>query len=231
MTRRAFTKAGCEWGRRTRTAEFEVIVPGTVGKTRRRATYVVEGADIPPGKDPRGVAEDEFERFPAEALAEFVPGRSRSLRAYYETYWKTMKARLSKRGARNDEDMMERRVLPHLGDFRLEAINLAEVRGWVGRLRAEGYAPSSINRPRRTLRKVLKDAVAREILDGYPIKGRLPRQREELYRLEMTPAEHRAFVGAFDGEAGFHACEARTRKPRGEVVSFTNGKETPVTKA
>lgn len=47
MTRRAFTKAGCEWGRRTRTAEFEVIVPGTVGKTRRRATYVVEGAEMP----------------------------------------------------------------------------------------------------------------------------------------------------------------------------------------
>lgn len=74
MTRRAFTKAGCEWGRRTRTAEFEVIVPGTVGKTRRRATYVVEGADIPPGKDPRGVAEDEFERF-GHFLSSGVRGR------------------------------------------------------------------------------------------------------------------------------------------------------------
>lgn len=231
MTRRAFTKPGFEWDRRTRTARFEVIVPGTNGKTRRRKTFVVEEADIPPGKDPRAVADDEFERFRAEVLAEFAPGRPRSLRAYYEAHWKTMKARLSKRGARNDEDIMEHRVLPHLGDLRLDAINLAEVRDWVGKLRAEGYAPSSINRAMSTLRKFLKDAVAREVLDVYPIKGRLPRQKEELLRLEMTPAEHRAFVGAFDDEAGFHAYVARTRKPHGEVVSFTNGKGTAVTKA
>ena len=230
MTRRAFTKPGLKWDRRTRTAHFTVLVPGHPN-IKRRKTYVVDERDILPGQDPRDVADGAFEKFRAEVLAEFAPGRPRSLKAYYEAHWKTMKLALSPNGARSVEEAMRARILPHLGDLRLEAINLAVVRDWVGKLRADGYAAGSINGALGTLRKFLKDAVAREAIEVYPIKGRLPRQKEELLRLEMTPAEHARFVGAFDDRDAFDRYIAAHRKGSGKVVSFTNGKGTAVTKA
>ncbi len=192
---------------KTKTAHLEVLLPGSVPIRRRRKTIVGQvvrdGVPVPLTRD---VALEEWKRFREEVLAPPpTPAAPLTLRAYYAAHWPTMRLSLSKAGAESVENAMKARLLPFLGDVPMKALNLAVVRDLVGRLRAEAYAPGSINGALSVLRKFLRDAVAREVLEVYPIKGRLPLQKEELLRLEMSDEEEARFLAAFDDEAAFAA--------------------------
>lgn len=205
-------------------AHFEVCIPGTRGRKRRRRTVEVTT---------RPKALEEWKKFGDEVAVELAgatPAAERTLRWYFDTYWPKMKMSLSEKGRASVEHAMRGRVLPNLGDVLLDRINDAELGDFVAALRAPGargkgkdYATESINGALSVVRKFLRDAVAREVIDRYPIRRRLPRLKTEKLRLEFTPDEKRAFLGAFDDEAAFRALLPEGRR-FGVVVDLADGR-------
>ena len=190
------TTPGFRYDGKARKAYLDLRVPGTGG--RKRVRSVVEDVT-------RDEALSEWKRLRDEAKEGRVRDAEMTLRAYFEANWKTMRLSLSPKGAASVEQAMRARILPHVGDLPMRRVNLAVVRDWTGTLRSEGYAPASINGALSTLRKFLRDAVARDVLAAYPIKGRLPRQKEEILRLDLNDEEEARFLAAFEDEAGFRA--------------------------
>ncbi len=220
---------GFEWDPRTKVARFEVIVPGTRAKVRRRTT--VEA-------DTRDAALEEWRRFRAAALADRPARVPHTLRTYYAAHGAAIRAALSPSGARAVDDAVAR-LLRYLGDTPLSKINDAAVRDLVGFMRRDGYdldvrykrgertlrrrfkgaySPWTINNTLTTLRKILRDALDREEIDRYPLRRRLPMEKVPALRLELSDEERAAFLGAFDDRAAFDRRLART-KVRGKVVA------------
>jgi len=209
VKRRAVGLPGYKYDAKKGIGHFEVIVPGSRSRVRRRTTVsAVDAID----------ATTKYHAFRKEALeggSPIVPSTPMTFGRYIELYWPGMKTRVSKRTARLETDTIEKRLLPTFRDFELEKITGPVVRDFVGTLRRDGYvtrggerrtfSPDSINRAPRTLRKILRDAVERGELAAYPIRGKLPLEKTTPLHLEMSRDELRAFIGAFDDEAGFRA--------------------------
>jgi integrase len=187
--------SGFRYNAKKRRAHFEVIVPGTHGSKRRRKT--VEARDVVE-------ATTLFHAFRKEvAESEKGPAVPRTLRWYYEENWPKLKRSLSPKSQSATENIVEHRLLPRIGGLLLEKINDAEVADLVGAMKAEGYAAETINGTLAVLRKLLRNAVAREVLAVYPIKGRLPLVKATRLRLELSPEERAAFLSALDDETAF----------------------------
>lgn len=116
-----------------------------------------------------------------------------------------------------ERDHLRRRLIPFFGPHRLDRINLALIRDFVGGLKSTGfevegpdgkkarrpYSAAVVNQALSILRKYLRDALERDVLDRYPVKRRLPKEKEAPLRMEMSPDELGRFLGVFDDEAGF----------------------------
>ncbi len=205
---------GFRFDAKARLAHFEVVLPGAVvsrsGKRKHaRKRRTVEAADVIE-------ATTKYHEFRKETLeGKPAPPPPSTFASYIERHWPTMKKRVSERTAALDTDTIEKRLLPFFGALELATITGPVVRDFVGTLRRDGYttragekrafAPDSINMALRTLRKVLRDAVERGELVTYPIRGKLPLEKTTPLRLELSRDELRAFVGAFEDEAGFRA--------------------------
>lgn len=205
---------GFRFDAKAKLVHLEVVLPGAIvskgGKRRHvRRRRTVEAADVIE-------ATTKYHEFRKETLeGKPAPPPPSTFASYVERHWPTMKKRVSERTAALDTDTIERRLLPFFGALDLAKITGPVVRDFVGTLRRDGYttragekrafAPDSINMALRTLRKVLRDAVERGELLSYPIRGKLPLEKTTPLRLELSRDELRAFVGAFDDEAGFRA--------------------------
>lgn len=233
---------GLTYDGRTKTATVVVIVPGTAGKVRRQRSF--ENVT-------RDEALATWRAFRDEVFAEAAAGpdalpplSARTFAWYFETYWSAIAERTSARTARADEAVIRRRLLPFFGPFPLAAINLGLVRDFVGKMKRDGYShaldyrlgskvrheerrgvysPATINGTLRVLRKLLKDAEAREVVDRYPLRGKLPMQKEERLALELRGDELPRFLGAFTDEAAFRLHVEKTRAT-GTVLDFNAGK-------
>lgn len=187
-------------GKRDR-AYFNVVVPGTGGRQRRRKTIRVSTRDK---------ALSLFRQFRTAV----VTGRNtkpESLSDYVQRFWPLIKMRLGTKSAVYEGAVVEKTLAPFFGSYRLEEINAALIKDFVAHLRAKSQAPSTINRKVSVLRKILNDAVERQAVSEFPAKGRLPKQTEVALRLELSPAEKSRFLSAFDDEAGFRDYFARNR--------------------
>jgi len=61
-------------------------------------------------------------------------------------------------------------IVPNLGDYWVDAVTPADVRGWQAGLRASGLAPATVNSAHRTLKAILDTAVADGMLQTNPAK-------------------------------------------------------------
>lgn len=196
------TKPG-EW-------RLEVCIPGSRGRDRRRRTISAET---------RADALAAWSDFRREVIARGGKARAWTLRTYIDTFGPYLKARYSEHGA-TDFAFRTGVLVREVGDIRLDRITAAVVRDTVARL-AKRYKPSTVNGLVATLRRVLRDAVDRQELRDYPIRGRLPMQRVEPLRLEMSDEERAAFLAAFDDEAAFRRDIARQRVARIDAPAQT----------
>jgi len=188
-------------------ARFEVILPGTGARKRRRKTVRVETRD--------------------EALAlwkawrgNILGGRESrrtTLSAYQQEIWPKVMKRVADKTARHDSWVLEKVLLPSLGRYELGRINDSVVRDLVADLRANGYAPASINGIVSVLRKILRDAVDRELLDAVPVR-KFPHEKEATLRLELSDEERANFLAALDDQDKFLTLLATEKEP-GKVVA------------
>ena len=192
---------GFRYNPKAKRAHFEVILPGTGGWKRRRRTVKAKDAIE---------ATTKYHAFRKEvAEAEKGPAVPQTLRWYFETYWPRMKSSLSEKSRDSVEHVMGHRILPRLGELLLEKVNAAEVRDLVGAMKAEDYAADTINGTLSILRKILRDAVARDVIVTNPVKGRLPLVKVQKLRLELSPEERGAFLSALNDGDAFRALVAK----------------------
>lgn len=196
---------GFRWDPKSGRAAFEVVVPGTNSRRRRRlSTFASSRAD----------ALEKWKAFRDSVLSGSWKSQNLTLAGYVERYASTMSARVSKRTRRIEADVLRVRVLPFLGHVPLAKINAAMVRDLVGQLKRDGYkvrgsserrpySAAAINQALAILRKFLRDAVDRGELAAYPIRGKLPLEREDRLELELSTEERHAFLAAFDDQDGF----------------------------
>lgn len=192
---------GFRFDGRTSRAFFEVILPGTGGHSRKRKTVTASTRDE---------ALTLFRAFRSETLA----GRASEPKLFSEfiaRFWPLIRLRLGEKTAERESYIVEKILVPFFGQHRLDKINTALVRDFVALLRTRSYAAATINGFVSVLRKILYDAVAREVIGDFPAKGRLPHEKEPLLRLELSDEERASFVAAFSDEAGFREHFARGR--------------------
>jgi len=202
-------------GKRGR-ACFEVTLPGTSGRFRRRKT--VDAAT-------RDQALTLFRQFRAAVLAG-QSGEPEVFSDFVGRFWPLIQMRLAPRTASYEKAVVDTILVPFFGPYRLEGINAALVRDFGALLRSREYAASTSNRIISVLRKVLNDAVARDVIKEFPARGRLPREREQALRLELSEDERSRFLNAFESEPSFrrHFSEHR---PASRVVSSSHFGGTP----
>lgn len=190
---------GLRKGKKPGEWRIEVCVPGTKGRARKRKTVIV---------DDRAAALAEWSAFRREIVARGGRAKAWTLGAYVEAHAEAWDARLSKHGAQ-DFAFRCAVLLRELGNIRLDRINAAVVRDLAARLQRR-YKPSTANAILTGLRRLLREAVDRQALATYPIRGRLPLARVEPLRLEMTEQERESFLAGFEDRARFERFSSRT---------------------
>jgi integrase len=199
---------GFEYDGRRKRARFAVIVPGSQSRERRRKTEY-------------GVTRDEALVLWKEFRAEVLEGRRRpapiTLAQYHRTEWPKVIKRLAARTAGHETWILEGLLLPQFGRIQLAKINDAVVRDLVADLKGLGYAAASINGVVAVLRKILRDAVDRELIDRVPVR-KFPHEKEVTLRLELSDDERASFLAAFDDQDKFMAVMAGEKKP-GKLVT------------
>jgi integrase len=211
---------GFKWDPKSGRAAFEVVVPGTNSRRRRRLSAFASS---------RSDALEKWKVFRDSVLSGSWGRQNLTLAGYVERYASTMSARVSKRTKRVEADVLRIRVLPFLGHVPLARINAAMVRDLVGQLKRDGYrvrgsndrrpySAAAINQALAILRKYLRDAVDRGELAAYPIRGKLPLEREGRLELELSTEERHAFLAAFDDEDGFRR-DLEAMRSKGTVAT------------
>lgn len=75
---------------------------------------------------------------------------------------------VERRTLNKERSLLEKHVLPALGDLRLDRIDRFAVQSWVARLAKDGYAPGTVRGAHRALHQVLAAAVDSELLRSNP---------------------------------------------------------------
>jgi len=197
---------GFSYDARRRIAEFRVIVPGTGANRRRRLTVSAETRDEALSK--WKAFRDQVRAGQAEPLPFSV---------HVEQVWPLLKARLSERSAYDETLIVEKLLRPFFRETRMDRINRAVAQDFIADMERKGYSADYICHVWRVAAKILHDAVDREMIPTYPIRGKVKLPKPAKLRLEMSPGEQSAFLAAFDDEGGFRRAFAAGWRP-GKVV-------------
>ncbi len=201
-------------------AKFSVIVPGTNAMRRRKKTIRVEKRDE---------ALERWAEFHEEVLRGEPPKpKVFTFGDYVGRHLPDHLRRVSSATATSYEQMSRVHLIPFFGATRLDEINMAAVRDFVGHLKkyrskaksrlGRPLSPATINDCLSVLRVLVRDAHERGVIGTLPWRGRWPRERAEALRLELTTDEQRRFLAAFDDEKAFRDHIERTCS-NGKVVS------------
>lgn len=207
--------SGFRFDAKAKLVHLEVILPGTNGKERKRKTQRAGSMDQ---------ALTKWKAFREEILdpdAVRARGVVPTFRAFVEEWILPAEAEPSK----DEHYMLRSVVLPFFGADRLDRINVGRMRDFVTSLRERvvngkprPYSPSTIKALESHVRRILADAVDRDELEHFPLKKKIATGKIPVLRLELSPIEQRAFVAAFDDEAGFRRLIAEKRS-RGTVAT------------
>jgi integrase len=237
---------GFDFDSATKRAHFDRRVPGSVGTKRRRRTVEAEtradalalwrsfGDEL--ANEAAGIAANASPALvvaasPASAvtIAASSAAPIPTLREFVARYYTpTIRQAFKRRTQVSHDSVIERQLLPALGDLPLDAISAVVVTDFKVALRnteyrrsattpPRTYAPSYINDCVRVLKMLLHQAVAREVIAVYPIKDKIAKEKEPVLRLEMTDPERHAFLATFEDFDAFVAHLAATQT-KGKLV-------------
>jgi integrase len=190
-------------------AYFSIYLPGGGGEMRHRAT--VEAATW---ED----AVQKWTEFRARALkGEARPGHVLTFREFIAAYMDDIAAQVSAKTATEYRRTATKHLLPVFGATRLNEITIPAVKAFETKLKRAGYALATVNGYVNVLLILLHRAVDDfDLIEEFPLKKRLKRQKPDPLALELTDDERARFFAAFDDEAGLRAHLA-TRRTFGVV--------------
>ena len=179
-------------------AYFSVYLPGSGGEMRHRAT--VEAATWEE-------AVHKWTEFRARALkGEARPGHVLTFREYIAAYMDDIAAQVSPKTATEYRRTATKHLLPVFGSTRLNEITIPAVKAFEAKLKRAGYALSTVNGYVNVLLILLHRAVDDfDLIEEFPLKKRLKRQKPDPLALELTDEERARFFSVFDDEARFRA--------------------------
>lgn len=177
---------GFSWNPKTGVGRFEVVIPGTGGRRRRRKTQR--------GLPTRDQALKAWRKFREAALAGRVEERH-TFASYVTRYWPTMQIRLRPSSVATMQHALDSWLLPRLGPLALDRVNAAELRDLATEMHAAGRSPYTINNVIAVALRFLRDAVDRDVIPKLP---RVQRQKTEILKLELTPDERVALLKVFE---------------------------------
>ena len=170
------------------------FVPGTKCKVRRQRT--VENVT-------RDQALAAWKIFREELASGRAVEGPLTLRQFVAAYYELIAATHAP-GTRKTQGMiLKNHLLRYFGDSELAAITTIRVIDFIADLRVRSFSASFINDCVRVLKMLLRQAVERDVIPDYPIKKKVPKEKETPLRLELKVDERARFFGAFENEAAF----------------------------
>jgi hypothetical protein len=175
------------YDKRTRKAVFECSVPGTRGHSRKRKVVTVKSWDD---------LLEQLRMFRDSILhperGVVLPGETPTLRVYSTSEWESITSRLSDAKRVNQHALLQHHILPFLGSVRLDQMTIAHLEDFVSTMQRKRhgdkrpYSNATINTCLQLVRKILKHAWRRRVLNDYPLREKLPLLPEPVVQNELT---------------------------------------------
>ncbi|MGZ5440359.1 MAG: tyrosine-type recombinase/integrase [Thermoanaerobaculia bacterium] len=175
-------------------AVLDGFVPGTKCKVRRQRTI-------------EDVTRDQALEAWKEFRAELASGRAiegpHSLQQFVAGYYELIAAGHAAGTRKTQGAIIKNHLLRYFGDTELAAISTIRVIDFMADLRGRSCSASFINDCVRVLKMLLRQAVERDVIADYPIKKKVPKEKETPLRLELKADERARFFATFEDEAAF----------------------------
>ena len=205
--------AGFRYDKKRKRAVFDGYVAGTNGKVRRQRTI-------------DNVTHDQALAAWKTFRADLASGRAiegpLTLTEFVTKYYDLIAANHTAGTRKSQGVIIKNHLLRYFGDAELTTITTIRVIDFMADMRSLACSASYINNAVRVLKMLLRQAVERDVIADYPIKKKVPREKEVPLRLELKPGERARFYATFDDEAAFRACIDHRRRlgPEQESAHF-----------
>lgn len=191
-------------------ASFSVCKPGCGGDVRNRAT--VEAATL----EKRWTKEFRARTLKGEAR----PGHVLTFREFIAAYMDDIAAQVSAMTATEYRRAATKHLLSVFGSTRLNEITIPAGKTFETKLKRAGYALATVNGYVNVLLILLHRAVDDfDLIEEFPLKKRLKRQKPNPLALELTDEERVRFFAAFDDAAGLRAAPDTRHRAHVRAVS------------
>lgn len=201
---------GFKYDAKRRRAVLDGYVAGTQGKIRRQQTV-------------KNVTRDQALAAWKAFRADLESGRAiegpLTLKEFVARYYDKIAANHAPGTKKTQSVLIKAHLVRYFGEDELSSISSIRVVDFIADMRGRGCAASYINDAVRVLKMLLRQAVERDVIADYPIKKRVPKEREVALRLELNRDERARFFATFDDEAAFRACVSAKRKLGPEKAS------------
>jgi site-specific recombinase XerD len=185
---------GFDYDGRAKRAVLDGYVPGTKGKVRRRRTLENVTYDQ---------ALAEWKKFRADLKSGRAITGPVTFRTFIDRYFDLIAAGLQESTRKTHRTLLDCHLLRYFGETTLESITTVRVMDFATDMRNRKLSPSYINDAIRVLKALVRQAVERDVIGEYPIKKKVPKEKEPPLRLELKSNERVRLFATFDDEAGF----------------------------
>ncbi len=214
---------GFRWNPKTKVATFVRYVPGGRGRTRRKRT--VTAPTRAKALELWAAFDQELRHIPAEPTpavpVSSSPTAGLTLAAFVAQEWDAIQRRLARSTRQSYRSLLDRHILPVLGELPLEGITAVRVEDLIATLqdperetvRKRPLSPATVNAAARVVNAMLRQAVERGALAADPVQRQVAMAHVPSLALELSDSEYARFVAAFDDEPGFRRLLAARRRP------------------
>lgn len=196
MSGRESELPGFKYDGKKKRAVLDGYVAGTKGKVRRQRT--IENVT-------RAQALVAYTAFRDDLESGRAAEGPLTLKEFVTRYYALISASHAEGTRKTQQVLIKSHLLRYFGDHELSTISTIRVGDFMADMRSRGCSASYINDAVRVLKMLLRQAVERDVIAVYPIRKRVPKEREVPLRLELKRDERARFFAAFDDEAGFRA--------------------------
>jgi hypothetical protein len=138
-----------------------------------------------------------------------------TLRQFVARFYDVIAARHEESTRRTQRNIIKNHLLRYFGDTDLNGITTVRVIDLMADMRNRNCSAAYINDAVRLLKMLLRQAVERDVIADYPIKKRVPREKEPPLRLELRADERARFSRRL------------TTRQRSAVTSIRSGSSVP----